>query len=451
MNHPPDPSDADLSPPDPAQPGPDPGSAHGQIQHLVAIGSSAGGLDALQDLLSCLVDEGAVAYVVAQHLAAEHRSLIVPLLSHVTSLRVVAAVDGRRLEPGLIVVAPPNRDVSVEGDRLRVSEPTPRFGPSPSVDLLFDSVAQHWGERGVAVVLSGTGSDGSRGLRAVRAAGGLTLVQSPESARFDGMPRAAIGLGGAELVLPAQQIGQRLAALASLGHASDWSGQTLPEPEPVMLQSVSSQLRQAIGIDFSLYKESTLRRQVRRRMAIRQVREIGDYLALLASEPEEAHALSQNLLVTVTAFFRDPEVFEALGAALQKRLQGLPPRQPLRVWVPGCATGEEVYSIAMVVSGLLDHPPDLSTRLKIFGTDLDEISLAIARRAVYPASAAREIPEALQQRFVHTRDDGEIEISEVLRECVVFARHKRGRGPSLPPAGSDLLPQHAHLLHDSSA
>ncbi|WP_231605432.1 EAL domain-containing protein [Synechococcus sp. CBW1006] len=396
---------------------------------MVGLGASAGGLEALQELVRHLLVGGGVSYVVAQHLAPDHRSLLVDLVSHTTSLKVVAAVDGMPLQAGTMAICPPNHDVAVEKNRLVVTEPLPRFGPSPSVDLLFESLAEHWGERAVGVVLSGTGSDGARGLRAVRAAGGLTLVQTLDNARFDGMPRAAISLGGAELVLSATEIGQRLAALVSSG--ADWIGRALPEPEPVMLSTISRQLKHAIGIDFSLYKESTLRRQVRRRMAIRQVSSIEDYLPLLGSDPVEAHALAENLLVTVTAFFRDPAAFTELGRQLRQYLAKQVDNYPLRVWVPGCATGEEVYSIAMVVSQVLDHPADLSRHLKIFGTDLDEASLSIARRATYPVSAAKAIPEDLCQRFV-TLANGEMGLSETLRECAVFARHNVGEDPPFP-------------------
>ncbi|WP_259720742.1 chemotaxis protein CheB, partial [Synechococcus sp. CS-1328] len=396
---------------------------------MVGLGASAGGLEALQELVTYLLVGGGVSYVVAQHLAPDHRSLLVDLVAHTTTLKVVAAEDGMPLQAGTIAICPPNHDVAVEKNRLVVTAPLPRFGPSPSVDVLFESLAEHWGERAVGVVLSGTGSDGARGLRAVRAAGGLTLVQTLDNARFDGMPRAAISLGGAELVLSAREIGQRLAALVSSG--ADWIGRSLPEPEPVMLSTISRQLKHAIGIDFSRYKESTLRRQVRRRMAIRQVSSIEEYLPLLGSDPLEAHALAENLLVTVTAFFRDPDAFNELGLQLRHYLAKQVDGYPLRVWVPGCATGEEVYSIAMVVSQVLDHPADLSRHLKIFGTDLDEASLSIARRATYPLSASKAIPEDLCKRFL-TLSDGEMALSEMLRECAVFARHNVGEDPPFP-------------------
>ena len=399
------------------------------IDHLVGIGASAGGLGALQELVGQLGGAAGVSYVVAQHLSPDHRSQIVELLARATSLPVVPAVDGELLQPGVIAVAPPNHDIAVDGQRLRLMEPVPRFGPSPGIDLLFDSIADHWQQRGVAVVLSGTGSDGARGMRAVRAAGGLTIAQSPENARFDAMPRAAITLGGADLVLDAPAIGERLRCLSSTGQ--DWINSTVPDSEPALLSSVTTQLRQSTGLDFSQYKETTVRRQVQRRMAIRQVSNFEDYLPLLAADQGEAQALLQNLLVTVTSFFRDPSAFAALGEWIRSDLEQRPEEQPLRIWVPGCATGEEAYTLAMLVSSLLGYPADISARLKIFGTDLDEQSLAHAREAVYPASAAKAIPEELRRHFLPP-DSTELVIPDNLRSCVLFARHNMLEDPPFP-------------------
>ncbi len=397
--------------------------------HLIGIGASAGGLEALQLLLGSLTAGGTVAYVVAQHLAPDHGSLMVDLLSRVTALQVLKAVDGAVLLPGTITVCPPNHDIRVQGDRVTLVEPEPRFGPSPSIDRLFESIAEHWGERAAAVVLSGTGSDGARGLRSIRAAGGLTIAQTPESARFDGMPRAAIAMGGAELVLDPAAIGQHLCDLAHSG--DDWVERDLPEPEAVNVSSALELLKHNSGIDFSQYKDSTLQRQLSRRMALRQMDSMEEYLQLLKADKFESSALVHHLLVTVTSFFRDPESFAALGELLRAYVAQRTRRDRLRVWVPGCATGEEVYSIGMLISEVLDHPQDLSHHLKIFGTDLDEASLAIARRATYPSDALMAIPEDLRERFI-VPHNGEMQICEALRNCVVFARHNVGVDPPFP-------------------
>jgi two-component system, chemotaxis family, CheB/CheR fusion protein len=394
---------------------------------VVGIGASAGGLEALQEFLAPLTPDG-TAFVIAQHLAPDHPSLIVELLSRDTELTVVEAVDGARLAPGVVAIGPPNHDLTVVGDRLRLVEPAERLGPSPNVDLLFESLAQEWGDTSVAVVLSGTGSDGANGLRSVRNAGGLTMVQSPESAGFDGMPRAAIALGSVDLVGSA---GELAAQLAGLTPGAGPIGDALPLAENEAFLAITNQLRRSTGIDFSGYKDSTMSRQVQRRMAIRQIGEIDSYLTALEADTDEAHALSNNLLVTVTAFFRDTDAFDALREQLATYLNRPDAREVLRVWVPGCATGEEVFSIAMLVSEILGRPADLALRLKIFGTDLDETSLAVARRAVYPLSVVTNIPEQLRDAYTQETSEG-FRIADVLRECTVFARHDVSMDPPFP-------------------
>jgi two-component system CheB/CheR fusion protein len=396
---------------------------------VVAIGASAGGLDAIQELIKNLPLDGRVVYIVAQHLSPDHPSQLADLLNRHTPLKVVVAQDGLRLQPGQIVVLPPNGDATLQEGALCIREPQPRFAPSPSIDLLFQSLAEQYSERAVAVVLSGTGSDGACGLRAVAAAGGLTLVQSPESARFDGMPRAALALGGADQVADPATIGRTLSSWFGAEAAQPNTDRELSEPPP--LASAVEQLRLATGIDFSEYKESTLRRQLQRRMAMRGLQSLEEYLPLIASEAEEGQALAHNLLVTVTEFFRNPEAFAALGRHLQPLIAARQSGERLRVWVPGCATGEEVYSIAMIVSEAMGHPDDLGTSLKIFATDLDEQSLAIGRRAVYPIAAAKNIPADLLHRFAVLREH-DFEISKALRSCVLFARHNIAEDPPFP-------------------
>ena len=407
-----------------------------RVGHVVGIGSSAGGLEALLELLAHLIAAGVgnpsapgVAYVVAQHKARNQLSVLVDLLARATPLKVVTAVDGAHLKAHQIFVCPPNCDISLVGDLLRLTKPQPRFGPSPSIDLLFESIAEHWQHRGVAIVLSGTGSDGARGIRALRAAGGISFAQDPSSAKFDAMPWAAINLGGADLVYPPAAMGPRL--LEMLANHEELTTQGLVQSEPVMLQSVMAQLRQSTGFDFSLYKESTLLRQIERRMLIREVKTLDDYQPLLLSDRSEAEALVQNLLVAVTAFFRDPQAYEALQLLLQAYLEQRPGQHRLRVWVAGCSTGEEAYSIAMMIGKLLGFPADLQTRLKIFASDLDEASLAIARRAIYPLRSAQEIPVEMHAHYLIERDGG-IEITKELRSCVVFARHNICEDPPFP-------------------
>lgn len=396
---------------------------------VVAIGASAGGLEALQELVARLPADARAAIVIAQHLSPDRPSQLADLLARITPLPVVQAQDPTPLQQGQIVVIPPNRDAIIEAGHLRLSDPLPRFGPSPSIDRLFESLAHDCGEQGLAVVLSGTGSDGACGLRVVGAAGGLTLVQSPESARFDGMPRAALSLGGADLIADAAELGEQLAAW--LGQSQGSHLENNLNHEPLLLGNAAAQLQHCTGIDFSQYKESSLRRQLQRRMAIRGLNQLKDYLPVLAAEPAEAQALAQNLLVNVTAFFRDPEAFAALAKHLQPLIHRRHGNDKLRVWVPGCATGEEAYTLAMILSEALQHPADLCQQLKIFATDLDEQSLNIGRRGTYPLAAGKTIPEPYVERFISKKDDS-IEVGKQLRNCIVFARHNISEDPPFP-------------------
>jgi len=334
------------------------------------------------------------------------------------------------LLPGQVIVVPPGRDAILTAKALRLEPPEPRFGPSPSIDRLLESLAAHWGERGVAVVLSGTGSDGACGLRSVGAAGGLTLVQSPGSARFGSMPQAAIALGRVDLVADPAALGAQLHGwFHAHGPAASLPGDR--EAPPLLLAGVAAQLKQTTGVDFAQYKESTLRRQVQRRMALRGITGLEDYLTLLSNDTAEAEALQHGLLVTVTSFFRDPESFAALGRQLERLLARRSGAERLRVWVPACATGEEAYSLGMLISELLGHPDNLNQHLKIFATDLDEHGLAIGRRGVYPLAAARAIPQPLFERFAIAAGDG-FEICKELRSCLVFARHNVCEDPPFP-------------------
>ncbi|MEB3351790.1 MAG: chemotaxis protein CheB, partial [Cyanobacteriota bacterium] len=397
---------------------------------LVAIGASAGGLEALRTLVQGLRPDLPLAVVVAQHLAPDHPSRLAALLQPLCPLPVAEAADGEVLQPGRLLVVPPGHDAVVTTRQLRLVPPLAPRGSVPSLDRLLASLAEGWGERAVAVLLSGHGSDGAQGLRQVRAAGGLTLAQTPASAACPALPAAAIRQGGAELVLEPAAIAAAIQACAAAQRPQASGVQ--PEPSPAM---VSALVLQHTGLDVSGYKSSTLRRQVARRQALSSCSCGADYEALLAASPEEARILASNLMVSVTRFFRDPEVFEGLAEQLRARLAGCQERR-LRVWVPGCATGEEAYTLAMVISAALDHPADLSQHLRLFATDIDDTGLAITRAGLYPATAAETIPPELGERFT-TVVDQQLQMHKSLRACLVVARHNLLVDPPFP--GLDLV------------
>jgi two-component system CheB/CheR fusion protein len=400
---------------------------------VVGLGASAGGLEALSQFLEAVPPDANLAFVVVQHLDRHHPSLLPELLARRTQLRVEAARDGAALEPGLVLVAPPDTLVTVRDGRVQVG-PAPATAPRLGVDALFRSLAEAAGEDAVAVVLSGAGSDGVLGARAVKERGGLVLAQDPSTAAHAGMPREAIEAGVVDLVLEPRLMPARL--LAS-GHP--WSGagagaEARAEAEvAAALPAVCEALRGVTSHDFSGYKRSTLQRRVTRRLHLRGVA-AEDYPALLRRDPEEAQRLQKDLLICVTEFFRDPAAFEALAGHLLPLLAAKEPRAPVRVWVPGCASGEEAYSLAILLREALAASGERP--LQIFATDLDPQRIAIARQGRYPASIAAQVgPKRLARWFV--RDGEGWAVSPALRELCAFSTHSLVRDP--PFSGLDLV------------
>ena len=419
----PDPGEPAADSRESRNPGPPPNAV---VDYVVGIGSSAGGLESLQIVVRGLPKGVPVAYIVAQHVAPQHRSLMAELLDRESELEVLSAEDGLLLEPGRIYVTPPNADIAVKGGHMQLHQPLPGHGPKPSIDGLFLSLAREWGPRSAAVLLSGTGNDGSYGMREVQAAGGLTMAQEPGSAKYESMPLAAIHAGVAALVVEPAEVGQAVARLCDRSERGEESPSSVPT---TVLRQVVVELLTSAGVDFSEYKEGTIRRQIARRMSVLQLPEESDYLTYLKSNPPEARILRQSLLVSVTSFYRDPSVWESLQGELTKRWAEAPPNRAIRVWVPGCATGEEVYTVGMVLNEVLGRPTDLARRVKIFGTDLDEASLDFARRGNYPQQALAGLPEEWQQRYFSPAGTT-AEVHQDLREISVFAKHNIAVDPA---------------------
>jgi two-component system, chemotaxis family, CheB/CheR fusion protein len=402
--------------------------ASGGLDRAVGIGSSAGGIAALQALLRGLPGGLPFAYVVAQHMSPDQDSHLVELLARETGLRVVFALDGMELTPGSVVVAQAGCDIRVVGDRVQVVSPGGSPGPSPSIDSLFNSLADSWGPRAVAVVLSGSGDDGVQGAEAVRAGGGLVIAETPDSAGFGAMPQAAIDSGAVELVLDPAEMGPELGRMAAAVPGSAEVGSAESDDTEAIIAS----LRWVTGIDFSGYKRPTIQRQIARRRALTQVGEVSAYRDEVARDPGEAQALARALLVTVTSFFRDPDSWTALGGLLGRVCAERDPAVRLRVWVPGCATGEEAYTAGMIAAEALGNPEDLAARLKVFATDLNEASLEVARRGVYTQESVSAIPEPYRQRWLTEGEAGTLEVVTSLRACVVYARHNVAFDPPFP-------------------
>lgn len=397
----------------------------GILSRVVGVGSSAGGIAALQDLLRGLPIGQPIAYVVAQHMSPDQDSHLVELLARETDLKVVFATDGMVLRPGLVVIAQSNSDVTVAGDRVGVVSPGASEGPSPCIDTLLTSLAESWGPRSAAVILSGTGADGTTGAVAVAAAGGLVIAETPATSGFAAMPQAAIDSGTVTLVLDPQLIGPALVLNPEQGAGA---AQHLAQADENA--GVVAALRGATGIDFSGYKRPTIERQIARRRATTGIADIGAYRLEVGANPREAQALAQALLVTVTSFFREPGAWAAL-AELLAASHAQKEDASLRVWVPGCATGEEAYTAAMICAAALGDPVDLGGQLRVYATDLNEASLDTARRGLYSPESVGAIPEGYRDHWLSEADGG-WEVSRELRESVVFARHNVAYDPPFP-------------------
>ena len=423
---------------------------------IVAIAASAGGLEALSELLAALPAACGLACIVVQHLDPDHESLLADILAKRTSLPVLPAHDGVVAESDHVYVIPPNTTLTLTGDRIRV---TPRAtGRHHPADILFTSLADEHGDGAIGVVLSGGDTDGALGVQAIKARGGITFAQEPASARFPSMPRNAIATGCVDFVLRPNEIALELTRLSRHPYLhstrgpeadTDKTTEALAGSNEDHLRHVFRRLRTAHGVDFSHYKRNTLLRRLARRMALQKTEDLADYVALIGSDPAEAAALYQDFLIRVTGFFRDPQSFDLLAERVFPRLsEGRSPKMPIRIWVPGCASGEEVYSIAIT---LIEYLGDriVPGAIQIFGTDVSEVEIEKARSGIYLDSIALEVSSQRLQRFFAKQGE-HFRIAKSVRELCIFARHDVTRDP--PFSRLDLVSCRNLLIYlDASA
>ncbi|PCC67244.1 chemotaxis protein [Nannocystis exedens] len=391
---------------------------------IVGIGASAGGLEALEQLFAHVPPEPGVAFVVVSHLAPHLPSLMPELLAKQTALPVSAAEDGAPVEPDHVYVIPPNAALTLEHGALRLEA---RDDRTNLIDTFLRSLAEERGERAIGVILSGTGSDGSLGLKAIKEHGGVAMAQDLASAKYNTMPRTAIDAGQVDWILPVEAMPAKVMEyVARIQSTSARPADGAHEPtrareHDVLMNQLCALIHRRTGRDFSRYKRSTMERRVQRRIHVLQQRSLEDYVDLLQNTPAEVDRLFQDLLISVTQFFRDPELFEALARdVLPRLLADRAPDDPVRVWVPGCATGEEAYSIAML---LAEAPQTAALGAKIFATDIDDEALEVARAGRYPETIAdRVCPERLE-RFFAPRPNGGWQIRKQIRDMCVFSTH----------------------------
>jgi two-component system, chemotaxis family, CheB/CheR fusion protein len=388
---------------------------------IVGVGASAGGLKALRELLGGIPPESGLTIIVVQHLDPTHESQMAALLAGHASLRVCQAEEGMAIAPNTVYTMPPGRYLSLREGRLHLESPPGGGAVRMPIDYFLRSLAAEGQERAVCVVLSGSGSDGSLGVRAVRGAGGLAIAQDPDTAEYDSMPRAALATGLVDLVLAPQEIGAAILRYAHHSRAAAAPPMGPAEGTPEALEGVLNLLLRARA-DFRGYKRGTLLRRIERRMGLSQAATLTSYLELLRGSPEEVTKLAKDILVGVTGFFRDPEAYEELRrSAVIPLVRASAPDRPLRVWVAGCSTGEEAYSLTMLLFEEL-QAAGASVPLQVFASDLDGEALAFARAGVYPESIAADVSAARLKRFFAASDHG-YRISKEVRDTVIFAAH----------------------------
>src|SRR5436190_11157217 len=408
---------------------------------IVGIGGSAGGFEAAMELLQNLPPRTGMAFVIVQHLDPHHASRLPNLLGKMTAMPVREVAGTTTPKPNTVYVQPPNKCVIAKDGALTLVHRTERL--NIAIDHFFESLAEERGSRAIGIVLSGTGSDGTAGLRAIKAAGGLTFAQTEESAKFDAMPRSAIRSGFVDLVLPPHEIARELRRIAD----HPYIRRPLSDPEEIEkaayrqahdLCRIFLSLKKQMGVDFSAYKETTLLRRIQRRMALHRIDKLNRYARFLRGNKKEVEALFDDLLINVTRFFRDKQLFRALKKRFLPALfkNKSKDRQPeLRVWVPGCATGEEVYSLAICILEALGSRLS-KMRIQIFGTDLSESVIEHARAGIYPSAIEKDVSRARLKRFFIKRD-GSYQIHRSVRDICTFARQNITADP--PFSRLDLL------------
>src|SRR5579872_4665565 len=395
---------------------------------VVGVGASAGGIEAFTQLLDAMPSNTGAAFVLVLHLDPTRESQLSSILERHTQMPVAQVEDGMELQADHVYVIAPASDVRLEGDILRLSTPAAPRGHGHPIDVLSRSLAEQRGERAVAIVLSGTGTNGTQGIKEVKAAGGLILVEDPSTARFDGMPRSAIGAGMADHVLAPSAMPARVLQYLNHDYVASPDGLgALPDQQPGLEQLLGF-LRAHSGQDFRSYKSPTMLRRVNRRMSLNNLASLGDYIEFLRARPDEVQALVRDLLISVTSFFRDEEAWTTLDElAISPLVADRATDASLRVWVPGCATGEEAYSIAMLLTERAEAAQK-QFDVKVFASDILDDNLNVARAGIYPGASIDIMPPERISRFFE-KLDGSYQVRQNLRDLVVFARQDLLRDP----------------------
>ncbi len=388
---------------------------------VVAIGSSAGGFDALKKFFKAMPDDSGMAFVLVQHLDPNHESSMVELMSRYTPLKVFQAKDGMKVEPDHLYIIPPNRDMGMMNGNLQLIEPLEPHGLRLPINFFLNHLADDQKENSIAIIFSGYGSDGTIGIKSIKAVEGMVMAQDPETAESDSMPASAIKTGLVDFILPPEEMPENLISYTSSVQKTIKKIRTPKDETERALQKIFMLIRNHTGHDFSYYKENTVYRRISRRMNVHQIENISQYLLYLQQNPHEIDILFKELLINVTKFFRDDKAFDSVKNNLRNLIKHKSDVDQFRVWIPGCSSGEEVYSIAIIIHELLEESGK-NIEVQIFGTDIDLDAIKSARSGTYPNTISTDIsPERLQRYFV--KKNNLYIIRNEIREMVVFAPH----------------------------
>jgi two-component system, chemotaxis family, CheB/CheR fusion protein len=420
---------------------------------IVGIGASAGGLAAFEAFFKAFAPgkDAGMAFVIVQHLAPDHKSLLSELLRRFTLMKVFEVTNDLQVGVDCVYIIPPNQEMSLLNGRLQLAAPSEPRGHRLPIDYFFRTLAQDKGEAAICIILSGTGRDGSAGLRAVKAAGGMVMVQVPSSAEYEGMPSSAIETGIVDYVLPPQDMPAQLMNYAHRIFTQPRSvGKTEPSKNEDVLKKIFDLLRAKTTHDFSQYKPSTIVRRIERRMAVHQIDALASYAKFLTQHPDEIDTLFRDLLIGVTSFFRDPEAFKELELeVISKIFDGKKPGSVIRVWTAGCSTGEEAYAIAMLLQERMSTL-QTSYTVQLFATDIDSRAIAVARAGFYPDSISSDLtPERLNRFFSVVPERQGYRISKAIRDMLIFSEQNLIKDP--PFSKLDLISCRNLLIYLSGA
>ncbi|KHE91807.1 MAG: PAS domain-containing protein [Candidatus Scalindua rubra] len=395
---------------------------------VVGIGASAGGLEALEGFFSNLPDQANISIVIIQHLAPKYKSIMGSLLKKYTGMKIFEIEDGLKVEPGSVYLNPPDKDVAMINGEFQLIEPLEARAVRLPIDFFFRSLSEDLGKMSICIVLSGTGTDGTLGLKAIKGEGGMAMAQDEGQAKYDSMPRSAINTGLVDYILPVEQMPKQIIKYVKHPYIDkDEASGTTEQKYQNDITKILIQVRSKTGQDFSQYKQNTIRRRIERRMAVHQIDKISHYLDYVRENPLEVTALYKDLLIGVTNFFRDPDAFDILEKEIISEIVKTKKGDNIRVWIPGCATGEEAYSIAIIFAEMIEKSQK-HFNIQIFGTDINEDAIEYARAAIYPGSIAADISRERLKRFF-VKEDSTYKVKKHVREMLVFATQSLIKDP----------------------